>query len=65
MATNHTRPRYVSIAECAEILGVTEMSIRRWIADGTIPAGRLGSKVVRIREDALYAAVRPIPSGRA
>ncbi|MBN9611004.1 MAG: hypothetical protein BGO26_16700 [Actinobacteria bacterium 69-20] len=55
-------PRYVSIEIAAEMLGVTVRSIRRWIADGTIPASRIGSKVVRIREDDLLAAMRPIPA---
>lgn len=40
---------YLSINEAAELLGVTTKSIRRWIADGTLPAYRVGSKMVRIR----------------
>lgn len=40
---------YLSINEAAELLGVTDRSIRNWIADGTIPAYRVGSKIVRIR----------------
>lgn len=57
------RRKYYSIADAAEILGVTTKSVRRWIADGTIPASRLGSKVVRISEESLNAALRPIASG--
>lgn len=59
------RLRYYSIEEVAETLCVTPRSVRRWIADGTIPAYRIGSKVVRIPEDALTAALRPIPAGGA
>src|SRR5690625_4146625 len=50
------RLKYYSIADAAEILGVTTKSVQRWIADGTIPAYRLGSKVVRISEESLNAA---------
>jgi excisionase family DNA binding protein len=31
------RPRQI-----AELLGVTERSVRRWIADGTLPSRKLG-----------------------
>lgn len=61
-APGRNRLRYYSIECAAETLGVTTRSIRRWIADGTIPAYRIGAKVVRIPEDALAGALRPIPT---
>ncbi len=57
------RRRYLSIEQAADQLGVTPRSIRRWISDGTIPAARLGRRIVRIAEDDLAAALRPIPTG--
>ena len=62
MSVPRRTPRFYSIAESAEILGVTAKSIQRWIADGTLPASRIGSKVVRISEESLSAALRPIVS---
>ena len=42
-------PRLVlSPAEAAEAFGVGERTMRRWIADGTVPAFRVG-RVVRVR----------------
>jgi len=31
------RPRQI-----AEMVGVTERTVRRWIADGTLPSGKMG-----------------------
>ncbi len=36
-ARTFLRPRQI-----AELLGVTERSVRRWIADGTLPSRKLG-----------------------
>ena len=36
-ARTFLRPRQI-----AELLGVTERSVRRWIADGTLPSTKLG-----------------------
>ncbi len=36
-ATAFLRPRQI-----AEMLGVTERTVRRWIADGTLPSVKLG-----------------------
>ncbi len=63
MSLPRRTPRFYSISESAEILGVTTKSIQRWIADGTIPASRIGSKIVRISDESLTAALRPIPAG--
>lgn len=62
MSARTHSPRYLSQEDAAERLGVTTRSIRRWIAEGVIPASRIGNKVVRIRESDLEAALRPIPS---
>lgn len=52
---------YLSIAEVAEQTGLSAKTIRRRIADGSLPARRIGSRV-RIHRDDLAAFGRPIPS---
>lgn len=54
---------FITIAEAAERLGVTDRTIRTLIARGDLPAYRLGTRAVRIREDSLSAVLRPIPAG--
>lgn len=55
--------RLASIAQTAELLGVSQKTIRRRIADGTLTAYRSGPRLVRIdldvAEDALLC---PIPT---
>jgi excisionase family DNA binding protein len=41
--------QYVSICDAASALGVTELTIRRYIAAGRLSAYRLGSKTLRLR----------------
>jgi excisionase family DNA binding protein len=50
----------ITIAEAAERLGVNQLTIRRWIDDGTLPAYRLGQKNIRIKPDDLSALLKPI-----
>ena len=58
-----TNRRHLSQREAAEYLGVTERTIRAYIARGDLPARRIqGSRLVRIRESDLDALLRPIPS---
>ena len=58
--------KYETIQSTAVRLGVSTRSIRRWIADGTLTAYRLGGKIVRLDPDEVDDAARPIPTaGRA
>ncbi|WP_426705821.1 helix-turn-helix transcriptional regulator [Corynebacterium auriscanis] len=41
--------RYVSIADVAEYAGVSDKTIRRWIASRKLPQYRVGSRVIRVR----------------
>ncbi len=55
------RPRRI-----AEVLGVTERTIRRWIADGTLPSVKLGGArlVARVTlEQQLGARLDPSEDG--
>lgn len=57
-----TKP-LLSIPDAAEYSGASQKTIRRRIADGTIPAVRIG-RLIRIRPEDLEAALRPIPSAK-
>ena len=53
-------PAYVSMEQAAELLQVSARTIRRRVADGSLPAYRLGdapSSRVRLRVDELLAWV--------
>lgn len=50
----------VTVAEAALALRVTDRCIRGWIADGTIPAYRIGDKAIRIKRADLDALLRPV-----
>lgn len=43
----------VSLAEAAEILGVSTKSVRRYIAAGDLDAVRLGRRTIRIKTESL------------
>ena len=59
-----TLPVYLSLEEAAEVMSLSVKTIRRRIADGTIPAYQCGRRPIRIRLDDLEDALRPIPSAR-
>lgn len=43
-----TLPEAISIQKSAEVLGVSPMTIHRWIAKGFLKAYRIGPRLVRI-----------------
>lgn len=57
--------KLLSLTEAAAICGVSQKTIRRRISDGTLPAVRVGPKLVKIRTTDLDALVRPIPAAVA
>jgi excisionase family DNA binding protein len=59
-----TLPVYLSLEEAAEVMSLSVKTIRRRIADGTIPAYQCGRRPIRIRLDDLESALRRIPSAR-
>jgi excisionase family DNA binding protein len=60
--TDKHLPIYLSLEEAAEVMSLSVRTIRRRIADGTIPAYQCGRRPIRIRLDELEAALRRIPS---
>jgi excisionase family DNA binding protein len=58
--------RWLSQAEAADYLGVTDRSIRNYIRSGAINGRRLpGSRLIRIDRLELDKALKLVPSGRA
>ncbi len=58
-----TPPAWLSKAEAAEHIGVAERTIRKYIADGVLPARRIqGSRLIRINRQDLENLLRPIPT---
>ena len=65
MARSSTKPttvKLVSIAAAAEHCDVSTQTIRRWIADGTLPAYRAGRRLVKIDLADLDRVIRRIPT---
>lgn len=67
MSRNEILPRKkaVSLSHGADYLGISVQSLRRRIADGSLPAFRVGPKSVRVYVDDLEALKRPIGGGAA
>ncbi len=58
MTANDDAPDFLRAGEIARMLGLSERTIRRWIADGILPSRRLGGArlVARDELDRLLAA---------
>jgi excisionase family DNA binding protein len=54
--------RYGSVATAAEQYGVSEKTIRRWIATGRLTGYRVGPRLLKIDLDELDDLARPIPT---
>lgn len=62
--TTEAEHRYYSITQAAALLGVSRVSIWRWIRDGRLPVLRLGERTTRIRHDDLDRLLAtPGPAG--
>ena len=53
-----------SIAEAADYYNVQQATIRRWIAEGHLPATRIGRRIIRISRADLETLGRPVVTGR-
>ena len=61
---DQTSPQYVSLAVAADLMAVSVKTLRRRIADGTLPAYRCGPRVIRVRVDDLDRVFHRVPSAR-
>jgi excisionase family DNA binding protein len=60
----HPKKRlWLSQAEAAEHLGITDRTLRRMVARGEVPAYRLGPRLTRFDQGDLDAALRRVPAG--
>jgi excisionase family DNA binding protein len=61
MSITATDPRspFLTVAQAAGELAVTERFVRKLIADGDLRAVKVGSRVVRIRRGDLESLLRP------
>ncbi len=58
-----TKPgAFVSLAQAAEILGISVRTLRRRIAAGELPAFRTGRRIIRVRISDLERMLRRVPS---
>lgn len=61
--TPSTHRRWLSQAEAAAYIGVTDRTIRAYVSRGDLKAARIrGSRLVRIDRADLDAMLRPIPT---
>ncbi|QEN17112.1 helix-turn-helix domain-containing protein [Mycobacterium sp. ELW1] len=53
-------PPLPSLRQASEWLGVSEKTVRRYIAQGRIRAKRIGPRLIRIERDSLLAFATPV-----
>ena len=56
--------RLMGIAEAAKYANVHPSTLRRRIADGQLPAYRVGPKLLKVDLDDVEALIRPVPVTR-
>ncbi len=57
-------PVYLSLTDAASVVAVSVKTIRRRVADGTIPAYTCGRGTLRIRLDELEEAMHRVPASQ-
>jgi len=55
-----SRKVYITQQEAADILGVTDRTIRKMIASKRLQGYRFGARMIRLRLDEVEAALKPI-----
>lgn len=56
-----TEPSYLTPLEVATRLRVSDRTIKRWIAQGRLPAERINNHFVRIKAADVEALIAPMP----
>jgi excisionase family DNA binding protein len=52
----------LSIPEAAELIGVSQDALRRWVREGLIPARRVGKRMLRVNKSDLARLVTDVSS---
>lgn len=55
---------WITQQEVADMFGISGRTVRRMIADGRLPAHRIGPRLVRIRRADVEQALTPIPTAK-
>lgn len=55
-----TLPSMLSMTETADLLGLSERTVRRYIASGQLRAHRLGPRMIRVERESVAGLLRPI-----
>ena len=63
-AARRRPPRWATLAEAAIYSKVPRSTLRRWIAQGRLPANRLGPRRIQVDLNDLDAMRQPIPAER-
>lgn len=53
-------PSMLSMSETAHVLGLSERTVRRYIASGQLRAHRLGPRMIRVERESVSGLLRPI-----
>jgi excisionase family DNA binding protein len=59
-----SRSGYLSLGSAADYVGFSERTLRRYIAEGLVPAYRIGPRQLRLKRCDLDALMRPVPTAR-
>lgn len=59
---SQNKRRWITQAEAAERLGVTDRTIRNLIARGELTGYRLGQRAIRLDVNEVDACLKPIPA---
>jgi excisionase family DNA binding protein len=52
MSHTDVAPRLLTINDVAQLLGVSQRTVQRWVSDGRLPAIQLGGRRAPVRVDA-------------
>lgn len=55
----------LTVAEVADYLRVSERFVRKLIAEGRLPAAKVGARVVRVRRREVSALLQPVDDRKA
>ncbi|BBY84178.1 hypothetical protein MPUL_53360 [Mycolicibacterium pulveris] len=63
MSRKQTQPKWMTVAQVADELQVTDRSVRLWIAEGRITAYRVrDGRSIRLRRADVEQLLEPIPA---
>lgn len=62
--TENPQPRWASLAEASEHLGVSQKTLRRMISSGTVTGYRVGPRLLRVDLRELDATPTVVPAAR-